>query len=80
MGQYCRYCANCLISESNGGAHCCVKKKDIAESTAKHVNHCKDYELVQCDEKEYMDFFMESIYTPRKEKTTNEQVEQFKLF
>lgn len=80
MGQYCRYCNNCQISERNGGAYCCIKDKDIAESTAKRINRCDHYKLVNCNENEYMDFFMESIYTPRKEKKESTINEQIKLF
>lgn len=65
MSQYCRYCSNCTISENTGGAYCDVKNKDISESAAKHSNKCECFGLIDCD-KEYMDVFMESVYTPRK--------------
>lgn len=65
MAQYCRFCANCQISEMSGGAFCAIKEKEIAESTAKHVNKCKHYEECQLDGYE-KDFFGESKLVHRK--------------
>lgn len=36
MRQYCRYCNNLV---TGNGIYCCAKNKNIAESTAKSVNH-----------------------------------------
>lgn len=85
--QYCRYCGNCQISEMNGGPHCEVKDKGIAESTAKSVNICKDYVFIggedykplNNEEDYYLDFFAEKPYQPKKDRI-KKSYKQEKLF
>ena len=61
MRQYCRYCNNLV---TGNGIYCCAKNINIAESTAKSVNRCKEFELNTMDA-----FFETSGYKPRKTKT-----------
>ena len=57
MKQYCRYC---LALVTGNGIWCMTKEKEIAESTAKSVNNCKDFCF--CEE----DAFLETDgYKPR---------------
>lgn len=46
MKQYCRWCVY-LITVN--GIWCDKKEKCICESTAKSINHCKDFEYVPID-------------------------------
>ena len=60
MKQYCRYCTNLV---TGNGIYCTAKNKEIKESTAKAVNHCKEFELNKMDA-----FFETDGYKPRKPK------------
>lgn len=58
--QYCRYCTHLV---TGNGIYCSAKNKEMAESTAKSVNHCKDFEFNSIDA-----FFETDGYKPRKAK------------
>lgn len=57
MKQYCRYCNNLV---TGNGTYCYAKEKEIADSTAKSVNHCKDFVFNEIDA-----FFETDGYKPR---------------
>ncbi len=64
--QYCRYCTHLV---TGNGIYCAAKKKEMAESTAKSVNHCKIFEFNCIDA-----FFETDGYKPKKVKEiTNSQ-------
>ena len=46
MRQYCRYCIHLC---TGNGTYCAAKEKLIAESTAKSLNHCKQFEFCEVD-------------------------------
>lgn len=76
MKQYCRYCANLCYGDF---PWCEVKQKEIRVSTAKSVNHCKDFLFNELDA---FGGIMENgkfggIYKPRK---TNTKIIQEKLW
>ena len=62
MKQYCRYCNNLV---TGNGTYCTAKNKEIADSTAKAVNHCELFEFNEMDA-----FFETDGYKPRKAKVT----------
>ena len=66
MKQYCRYC---IYLNVNNFPYCSVKEKELAESSCKRPNNCKDFELACC-ESEYQDAFGENAkgYKPREKK------------
>jgi hypothetical protein len=66
MKQYCRYCAYCVYGDV---VWCDELDKEMEESTAKAINHCKHF--VFCE----MDVFNPESgkYKPRKEKPKNTQ-------
>lgn len=61
MKQYCRYCANCVYGDV---VWCDELDKEMSESTAKTINHCKHF--VFCE----MDVFNPELgkYKPREKK------------
>lgn len=60
MKQYCRYCNNLV---TGNGTYCTAKNKEIRDSTAKSVNHCKQFEFNEMDA-----FFETDGYKPRSPK------------
>ncbi len=46
MTQYCRYCINLA---AGNGTWCSKHKKEMSDSTAKRVNHCKDFDFCEVD-------------------------------
>jgi hypothetical protein len=46
MKQYCRYCIHLAYGN---GTWCEVHEKEMADSTAKRVNTCKDFEFCEID-------------------------------
>ena len=60
--QYCRYCTHLV---TGNGIYCTIKNKVIAESTAKSLNHCKEFDFNSIDA-----FFETDGYKPRKAKET----------
>lgn len=44
MKQYCRYCSHCCYGDA---IYCEAKNKTMSENTAKSVNHCKDFEILE---------------------------------
>lgn len=72
MKQYCRYC--CYFVTGNGN-WCEAKMKTVTDSTAKSVNHCKDFEFNP------MDAFWENLsgYHPRKPKKDDGEQMMFDL-
>ena len=60
MKQYCRYCSYLV---TGNGTYCTVKNKEMADSTAKSVNHCKEFDFNEMDA-----FFETDGYKPRKPK------------
>lgn len=71
MRQYCRYCNNLV---TGNGIYCCAKNKEIAESTAKSVNHCKQFKFNGMDA-----FFETDGYKPKGPKKTQNCTEQMKF-
>lgn len=69
MRQYCRYCSNLV---TGNGIYCTEKKIEMRESTAKSVNHCKDFDFNEIDA-----FGETKGYKPRakKEEINIEQIE-----
>ena len=57
MKQYCRYCAYLV---TGNGIYCSAKNKEMAENTAKTINHCKEFEFNEIDA-----FFETNGYKPR---------------
>lgn len=57
MKQYCRYCNNLV---TGNGTYCTAKNKEMRDSTAKSVNHCKEFEFNEMDA-----FFETDGYKPR---------------
>lgn len=56
MNQYCRYC-NSLVT--GNGTYCEAHERELSDSYAKGINHCKDFEFNPMDaygenEKGYM--------------------------
>lgn len=45
MNQYCRYCANCCITENESIIWCEVKMEIYSASKAKRLNKCKDFDF-----------------------------------
>ena len=60
MKQYCRYCSHIC---TGNGIWCDEKKKTLSESTAKSVNHCKQFDF------NFTDAFFENkeAYRPREQ-------------
>ena len=71
MKQYCRYCNNLV---TGNGTYCTAKKKTIADSTAKSVNHCKQFEFNEIDA-----FAETDGYKPRKTKVTEQWTEKMRF-
>ena len=71
MKQYCRYCNNLV---TGNGTYCTAKKKEIADSTAKAVNHCKQFEFNKIDA-----FGETDGYKPREVKKTEQRTEQMRF-
>ena len=77
MTQYCRYCISLAYGN---GTWCSKHKKEMSDSTAKRVNHCKDFGFCE------IDAFGENLagYHPRepyRERTDAEaQGEQLTIF
>ena len=77
MKQYCRYCAHLAYGN---GTWCSEHKKEMSDSTAKRVNHCKDFAFCE------IDAFCENLagYHPRetyrKHQTQEARDEQTSLF
>ena len=71
MKQYCRYCAHLV---TGNGIYCTCKNKEMAESTAKATNRCKEFEYNEIDA-----FFETDGYKPRKAKETVINTEQMQL-
>ena len=46
MTQYCRYCISLAYGN---GTWCSKHKKEMSDSTAKRVNHCKDFDFCEID-------------------------------
>ena len=46
MKQYCRYCINLA---AGNGTWCEKRQKEMSDSTAKRVNHCKDFDFCEID-------------------------------
>ena len=60
MKQYCRYCSHLF---TGNGIWCDAKQKIIPESTAKSVNHCKEFDFNEID----AFFENEKGYKPREQ-------------
>jgi len=71
MKQYCRYCTHLV---TGNGIYCTLKNKTMAESTAKSVNHCKEFELNKMDA-----FFETDGYKPREPKKTENRTERMRF-
>lgn len=72
MKQYCRYCNNLV---TGNGTYCTAKKKTMEDSTAKSVNHCKQFEFNEIDA-----FAETDGYKPRKAKAMeNSNFEQMRI-
>lgn len=74
MKQYCRYCSYLV---TGNGTYCTAKEKEIKDSTAKAINHCKEFEFNEIDA-----FFETDGYKPRfsKQRKPKERIsEQLKL-
>ena len=72
MKQYCRYCSYLV---TGNGTYCTAKNKEMADSTAKAVNHCEGFEFNEVDA-----FFETNGYRPRKPKQGKPQESIFKQF
>ena len=71
MKQYCRYCNNLV---TGNGIYCTAKNKEMKESTAKTINHCKLFEFNE------MDAFGETDgYKPREKKKAENWTEQMRF-
>ena len=46
MKQYCRYCVNLV---AGNGTWCEKRQKEMSDSAAKRVNHCKDFAFCEID-------------------------------
>lgn len=77
MKQYCRYCVHLA---TGNGTWCAAHEREMSDSAAKRVNHCKDFGFCE------IDAFGENLdgYHPRepyRERTDVEpQEEQTSLF
>ena len=77
MKQYCRYCAHLAYGN---GTWCEKRQKEMSDSAAKRVNHCKDFAFCE------IDAFCENLagYHPRepyrKRTDAEEQGEQLTIF
>ena len=77
MTQYCRYCINLA---AGNGTWCSKHEKEMSDSTAKRVNHCKDFDFCE------IDAFGENLagYHPRepyrKHQTQEAQGKQLTIF
>ena len=77
MTQYCRYCISLAYGN---GTWCSKHKKEMSDSAAKRVNHCKDFGFCE------IDAFGENldVYHPREpyreRKGAEPQDEQISLF
>ena len=77
MTQYCRYCVNLV---AGNGTWCEKRQKEMSDSAAKRVNHCKDFDFCE------IDAFCENLagYHPRESysarKNAEPQGEQTSLF
>lgn len=60
MKQYCRYCNNLV---TGNGTYCTAHNKEMRDSTAKSLNHCKEFEFNEMDA-----FFETDGYKPRNPK------------
>lgn len=63
MKQYCRYCSHLV---TGNGTYCTAKNKVMRDSTAKSVNHCKEFEFNEIDA-----FFETDGYKPRNPRKNN---------
>ena len=72
MKQYCRYCVFCV---GNNGIYCEAKGKIMAESTAKSLNKCKDFDFCKIDA-----FGETDGYKPRNRRVVNYDKRQMSLF
>lgn len=70
MKQYCRYCANLV---TGNGTYCTHKNKEIADSTAKAVNKCKDFAFCAIDA-----FGETGGYKPRKKEERQQDTDQYR--
>ena len=77
MKQYCRYCAHLACGN---GTWCSKRNKEMSDSAAKRVNHCKDFDFCE------IDAFCENLagYHPREpyriRKNVEPQDEQLTMF
>ena len=46
MTQYCRYCVNLV---AGNGTWCEKRQKEMSDSAAKRLNHCKDFDFNEID-------------------------------
>lgn len=69
MKQYCRYCNNLV---TGNGTYCTAKNKEMRDSTAKSVNHCKEFEFNEMDA-----FFETDGYKPRSARQIKPKEESF---
>ena len=46
MTQYCRYCVHLA---AGNGTWCEAHEKEMSDSAAKRVNHCKDFDFCEID-------------------------------
>lgn len=75
----CRFCWN---ANPHGDAEleCGLTGKIISYDQASRQTKCKDWVLCQCEEKDYMDIFVEIPYRTRKVKPKNNNYEKLRLF
>lgn len=71
MKQYCRYCAYCVYGDV---VWCDELNKELAESTAKSLNHCKHFVFNPIDA---LSGILTKEYKPREKKI---KPKQFSLF
>ena len=46
MKQYCRYCAHLA---TGNGTWCAAHEREMSDSAAKRLNHCKDFDFCEID-------------------------------
>lgn len=63
MNQYCRYCNNLV---TGNGTYCEAKEKEISDSAASRINHCKKFEFNEIDA-----YDITRRYKPRRKPTHN---------
>ena len=71
MKQYCRYCTHLV---TGNGIYCTAKNKEMKESTAKAINHCKLFEFNEMDA-----FFETDGYKPREKKKAENWTERMRF-